>query len=60
MDKYTLLDVIQDAMLDIKTCALMDNTTKVSEIAERILQITYKAEVGSYLDKLEVGKKNDL
>lgn len=54
MDKYTLLDVIQDGMVDIRTSALMGNTRKVREIADRILDITYKIEVGSELDKLEV------
>lgn len=54
--KTSLLDLIQDGLVDIKTAVLVGKYDKAKEIADRLLQITYKYEVGKYLNDMEVEK----
>ena len=56
--KISLLDVIQDGLVDIKAKCIMGKYKQAGEIAERLLQVTYEYEIGNYLDQLKVEKVN--
>jgi hypothetical protein len=50
----TLLDILQDGMVDAKVACMTGKVDRAVTILQRLLDVTYEYKVGNYLNKLKM------